>query len=845
MPSPLIEQYLELKSKHPDNILFFRLGDFYEMFFDDAIEISKALQLVLTKRTNKIDGSIPMCGIPYHASEGYLEKLINLGYQVAIAEQMEASTQGKDLVRREVVKVVTQSTLLLESANEQLHGSPHIASVYIHKNIGYIALLNPLTGKIVLTESQIHSLEEMLGRYQAQEVVSNKKIDTRLHVVEPPQYVYKNTKEYLEALRKEIKVYSLEVFNVPRGTFSELALVGMVWYLENLHAKERIVLVDIEVKNNEEMLMIDEYTKRNLEIFPYDETKKSLWDVVNRTITPMGKRQLQAWMVQPTRNYQILEARVSTIEWVKVHQVWKEWKESLQGMKDLERLIAKINYGSILPRQMLDLAHSLQRARNLIAEIQDRYSDVKELDKILSFNSIDKNIEAIVFDTISEHASNSFQDGKIIKKGFSDELDELRVIVSDGRDWLAKYQVSLKDELGIPSLKIGFNKVFGYYVEVSKSHRNKIPDKYVKKQTLVNAERFITEQLKEYELNVLTAQDRIFQLEKKYFDELCGKVVENTEYILNIAEVIAYVDVICSLAEISFSQNYVKPQYHQKEDLEILDGRHPVVETIIAKSEFISNSITFSKSHSSYILTGPNMGGKSTFIRQIALITYMSHVGMHVPATKAIIPSVDRIFSRVGASDNLTQGMSTFMVEMTEVAHILKNATSKSLIILDEVGRGTATSEGLAIAKSVVEFLHDSVQAKVIFATHFHELAELESKHQGVKNLCVVVEEYQEELTFHHKIVMGKAEKSYGIEIARLAGIQPSIIHSARQYLQQYQQKTPAQGKIFEAPPLTSYKKQENDIIQALKQINVNEMTPIQAMQELNRLIEKSNEKNT
>jgi DNA mismatch repair protein MutS len=850
MASPLIEQYLELKAKHPDKILFFRLGDFYEMFYEDAVEISSALNLVLTKRKNKTDGEIPMCGIPYHSSEGYLEKLIQQGYQVAVAEQIEKAGPGKDLVKRDVVKIVTKSTILLESSSEEIQETPHIASLQFQKKEVYVTLLNTINGKIILTKIEQSLLSELLKRYQVYEVISSKLLEeVNVGHVRLPAYVAKRTQENLEILKGKLGVYSLDVFNVPRGTFFEKSLSGMIWYLENLHAQDKIMISDISFEKENDALIVDEQTRKNLEIFPVEAGRKTLWDVVNKTKTPMGQRVMYDMLANPIQNQSVLQKRVDTIDWIKNKNLFQVWQQKIQGIKDIERLLAKVAYGNIAPTQMLELTEGIHLSKSLIREVQTEYKDINVLDYIHQLDVDESNIEKYIDSYISPEATNNPLDGKLIKYGVSEELDELKKISKNAKEWILKYQNQLKQELNIPTLKVGFNKVFGYYVEVSKAHRDKIPNKYHKKQTLVNAERFITEELKEYESKILTAQDRIIEIEKNMFHDVCGKVVDNSRFILNLAKTTSYIDVMSALAKVSSENNYCKPTYASNGSLEIHEGRHPIVETILPKNEFIPNSITFDNSQNTFILTGPNMGGKSTFIRQIALITYMAHVGLHVPAKKAILPSVDRIFSRVGASDNLSQGMSTFMVEMTEVANILKHATSSSLVILDEVGRGTATADGRAIAKSVLEYLHTESKPKIIFATHFHELADLESKFSGIHNLHVSVGEKDKQLIFYHQILAGRASKSYGIEIARLAGVSTRVIKKAFQYLEESEQHTHfQQPSIFEMTNTAEVKDKNesaNGIIQALQDIEINTLTPLEALQKLNTLKELLYEENS
>lgn len=848
MASPLIEQYLDLKEKHQDKILFFRLGDFYEMFFEDAVEVSSVLNLVLTKRKNKIDGEIPMCGIPYHSSEGYLEKLIHQGYQVAIAEQVEKAKPGKELVKREVVKIVTRSTILLESSSEQIQGAPHIASITVQKNQAYFALLNTINGKIILTDVHLSLVEETLNRYQVDEIVGGKSIEgIQKKLIIVPPYVARKTKENLQILAQRLGVYSLEVFNVPRGTLFDKSLSGIIWYLENLYAQDKIMLSEVCYEQEKDLLIVDEQTRKNLEIFPSEQGRKSLWDVLNFTVTPMGLRAMYQMLANPIQDQVVLQNRVDTIDWVKKQRTYDDWLKRLRGIKDLERLLAKTSYGSIVPTQMLELSVGIKQAKEIIQNIQEEYCEVKELDKIHQADILEKKIDEYICSYVSSEATNNPQDGKLIRNGVSKELDDLKKLANNAKEWLAEYQVQLKKELNIPTLKVGYNKVFGYFIEVSKSHIHKIPASYQKKQTLVNAERFITEELKEYESKILNAQDQIIEIEQNIFQNVCGKVVENSEFILNLAKNIAFIDVISTLAKISAEKNYCKPTYVSSGHFQIVEGRHPIVESILPANEFIKNSISFDETHSTYILTGPNMGGKSTFIRQVALTAYMSHVGLHVPATKVIIPPIDRIFSRVGASDNLSQGMSTFMVEMTEVANILRYATQYSLVILDEVGRGTATSDGRAIARSVLEYLHTELKPKIIFATHFHELAEMESKHKGISNLHVSVGEKDKQLIFFHQILPGKGSKSYGVEIARLAGVPTKVIKKAFHYLDETQNESVRHQKsIFDSGTHTAgSQKKESDILNILQKVDINVLTPIQAQQKLNELIEKMHEENT
>lgn len=848
MASPLIEQYLELKSQHEDKVLFFRLGDFYEMFYQDAIEISSVLNLVLTKRKNKIDGEIPMCGIPFHSREGYLEKLIQQGYQVAIAEQVEKAKPGKDLVKREITKIITQGTILLESSKETGEKNSHIAAITRQKSESYITILNPISGKITLTTAKKGQENNVLNRFNVLEVVGRITMSkTNRKVVEPPSYVNKKTDEHLKKLAEKLGVFSLDVYNVPRGTLFEKPLASLIWYLDSIHAGEKILLSEIVFDMPESYVYIDDQTKKNLEVFPYEQGKVSLWDIIHKTQTPMGSRLLHQWMSSPRKDLKTLKGRVESIDWVKNHKVWNTYVSMLSGVKDIERLTAKASYGTIAPTEMISLSSSITNAKHILSYTSEKYSSIEELSYLNDFNADDTSIENYIEERISAEATNNGKAGSIINNGISKELDELKEIATSGKQWLAEYQTKLKQDLNIPTLKIGFNKVFGYYVEVSKTHAAKIPNSYSKKQTLVNAERFITEELKSYESKILTAEEKIIEIEQRIFEEVCGKVVENSEVILNIAKRIAWIDVISSQAKVSYDYNYQKPCYHEGWDLKIQDGRHPVVERLLQDNEFMSNSTVFNNDNQSYILTGPNMGGKSTYIRQIALIVYMAQVGLHVPAKEVKISPVDRIFSRVGASDNLSEGKSTFMVEMTEVANILMNATDKSLVILDEVGRGTSTTDGRALAKSVVEYLHTKIKAKMIFATHFHELADLQSKYVGMKNIHVSVEENENDLIFYHQIKSGSASKSYGIEIARLAGVPHQVIKNAFNSLEELPHQ-PQQSSIFEiAPEAASDKtnKKPNDIIEKLEEIDIDNLTPLQALQTLNNLKEILHEKNS
>ncbi len=872
--TPMMQQYMDLKQQYKDCILFFRLGDFYEMFFEDAKTASRELEITLTGRDCGQVDKAPMCGVPHHSAQGYIYKLIKKGYKVAICEQVEDPKQSKGIVKREVVRIITPGTNLNMTTLEASKNN-YLMSLYYDQFFG-LAIVDITTGEFLITEIQtLDKLMDELTKFNPSEIICNKKALTeddltRLFSVKGNSYVTSLDAWYFDLdraqnkIKEHFKVGSIDGLGL-KGLNSALCACGaMLEYLYETQKNQLIHINQMTPYSTKEFMMLDGSSRRNLELVETirdKQRKGSLLWVLDKTQTAMGARRLRKWVEQPLLDKKAIEKRLDSIEEL-VHNpiLREEFKENLAPVYDLERLISKISTQTANPRDLMSFKQSLGRLPSIEELLQT--CQLGALKEIRQNFDILSDLHKMIDKSLLDEPPITIKEGGIIKKGYNEEVDELRKACTEGKLWIADLEAREKSKTGIKSLKIKFNKVFGYYIEVTKSYLHVVPDRYQRKQTLANAERFITPELKEMENTILGAEEKVVELEYTLYLELRNKIAAHVKRVQRTAKQVAYIDVIQSLAFVAQSQNYVRPQLSSKGIIRIEEGRHPVVEKIHEGNTFIPNSTFLDEDSNRFaIITGPNMAGKSTYMRQVALIVLMAQIGSFVPASQAEIGIVDRIFTRVGASDNLASGQSTFMVEMTEVANILRNATKNSLLILDEIGRGTSTYDGLSIAWAVVEYVanHNTIGAKSLFATHYHELTELEGKISGVSNYCIAVKEKGEDIIFLRKIIQGGADKSYGIQVAKLAGVPDQVLNRAREILLELSEadiakrvkkkleiSQPVQKHVVVQQPvkqssvqLDLFEKPNDEVIKDLIALNLLEITPLEAMNTLYELQKK------
>ncbi len=881
--TPMMRQYLEIKSKYPESILLYRMGDFYEMFMEDAVTASRVLDIALTSRDRQAENPVPMCGVPYHAAEGYVARLVSAGYKIAICDQVEDPKKAKGLVRREVTRVLTPG-LIVDNQNLTSNQPNYLASVFAPghgKQIG-IAFLDISTAEFRITQlDSEESLLEELIKINPKEILlpSGVPPDPCCALAESPHAgpgwaklvqnridtafthmdeVHFDKRRALERLTSHFRVHSLEGFGI-NGMDSAVQAAGAVlaYVQENLFGSCEHIKTVIPYKRSE-FMGLDEATVRNLEIFysaGFQGRKGSLIDVVDNTRTAMGGRRLRHWLRYPLLQIgQIVQRQNAIAELAARSELRAAVLDLLGGINDIERLNARNSTGVSTPRDLIGLKKSLQALPRLGQTISDCQSDF--LAGIAagwdSLEELTDNLQAALCDPPPATLSN----GGAINAGFHPELDGYIRLSRDAKGWMAEYEALQRRETGISSLKVRFNKVFGYFIEISKSNLASAPQHYFRKQTLVNAERFITEELKEFEVQVLEADEKRLELEERLFIELRGAVSRESGRIQKMAQIIADMDCLSSLAELAVKYDYCKPEVDSSDSIRIRDGRHPVIERFLPDGGFVPNDLELDQeSQQVLIITGPNMAGKSTILRQAALIVLLAQIGSFVPASQAHIGIVDRIFTRVGASDDLARGRSTFMVEMQETANILHQTTPQSLIILDEIGRGTSTFDGMSIAWAVAEFLHDfgGKGVKTLFATHYHELTELARNRSRVKNFNVAIREWQQEIIFFHKLTAGSVNKSYGIQVARLAGLPGQITERAAQILHQLEGgKSASGGPSLKAPAYSSPKvevepgmqlalfQKAPDWVQGrIIELDPDSMTPLSALQTLHSLREE------
>ena len=871
--SPMMQHYIETKEKYKDCIVFYRLGDFYEMFFEDAVTVSKELELTLTGKSCGQAERAPMCGIPFHAYESYMNRLVSRGYKVAICEQVEDPKNASGMVKREVIRVVTPGTNINEQALEEGKNNYMMCIVALSDSYG-VATADVTTGDFFVTEvNDERKLLDEIYKMSPTELVYHEALcmsgldledlRNRLGIVcYPLEMWYFDDAVCTDTLKEHFHVASMEGLGIADMACGVIAAGALLRYLYDTQKNNLGQLSHIQPYVTGKYMILDSSTRRNLELVETlrEKAKRGslLW-VLDKTKTAMGARMLRSYLEQPLIEKNSIERRLDAISELNHHVIDREEiREYLHTVYDLERLLTRITYQTANPRDLIAFKNSIgmiPHIRNVLAEFQS--DDLREI-----YNNLDelKDLYAMIDAAIEEEPPIAVKDGGILKEGYHEEVDRLRTAKNQGKSWLTELEASEREKTGIKNLKIKYNKVFGYYLEVTNSFKELVPDYYTRKQTLTNAERYITPELKEMEDTILGAEDRLIQLEYELFRQLRLEIAEHVRRIQDTAKAIAKIDVYASLSVVAERNHYVRPKINERGYIDIKEGRHPVVEKMIQNDLFISNDTYLDhKKNRISIITGPNMAGKSTYMRQTALIVLMAQIGSFVPATSANIGIVDRIFTRVGASDDLASGQSTFMVEMTEVANILRNATENSLLILDEIGRGTSTFDGLSIAWAVVEYISNPkiLGAKTLFATHYHELTELEGKLDNVNNYCIAVKEQGDDIVFLRKIVKGGADKSYGIQVAKLAGVPESVIERAKEIAEELSQHDIAQfTKELSAKNIGSKRvKQQldevelkqislfdamndDDIMNEIRDLDVGNLTPIEA---LNKLYEIQN----
>ena len=878
--TPMMQQYMAIKEQYKDCILFYRLGDFYEMFYDDALTASRELEITLTGKNCGQEERAPMCGVPYHAVDVYLNKLVAKGYKVAICEQAEDPKQAKGIVKREVIRIVTPGTNLSQQALDEGRNNYLMCLVYDNNQFG-LAITDISTGDFYTTEvATLKELYDEIHRFSPSEIICNDSFymsgaslddfKDRLHVsVSTLDTWYMDEAVSVQKIKEHFKVASLDglgLTDFPSGT---LAVGALLLYLYETQKNTLDNLTKITPYRSGGYMIIDSATNRNLELIETlreKQKKGSLLWVLDKTKTAMGARLMRNWIEQPLIEKKKITARQDAVEELYNDMITREEiREYLNAVYDLERLVTRISYRTANPRDLIAFKTSLGMippVKQLLS--QAKSAELKEIDERMDYL---EDIYDLIEKSIQDEPPIMIREGGMIKEGYNEDVDKFRLSRTEGKTWLAELEAREKEKTGIKNLRVRYNKVFGYYLEVTNSYKELVPEDWTRKQTLANAERYITPELKELEDMILGAEDKLAALEYDLYCEVRDSIGEQVVRIQETAKAIAHLDVLASLACVAQSNDYVRPSINTKGVIDIQGGRHPVVEKMNNNQMFIDNDTYLdNKNHRISIITGPNMAGKSTYMRQSALIVLMAQIGSFVPAKSANIGIVDRIFTRVGASDDLASGQSTFMVEMTEVANILRNATSRSLLILDEIGRGTSTFDGLSIAWAVVEHISNPklLGAKTLFATHYHELTELEGKLDSVNNYCIAVREQGDDIIFLRKIIRGGADKSYGIQVARLAGVPDSVIDRAKE-IASWLEETDVTDKAKNLQVRTSAKKKEvvreavpaekqmslfdiypadHPVLKELAELDVSNMTPIQALNTLYELQKRLKETN-
>ena len=866
--TPMLKQFLDIKDKHPDKLLLFRMGDFYETFFEDAKIASKILGITLTARNKSAENPVPLAGFPYHALDNYLDKLVKSGKKIVICEQVEDPKKAVGLVKRDVVDIITPGSVIDGKLIDKTENN-YLASIYFNKKSGKIgfAAIDVSTADFMFTELTGEQLQSEIMRLNPAEIIaedteSENQIKTL--ILEMPATItifdswYYEKKEAEKVLTSHFETSGIEGFGGEDKPFGIVAAGVALAYIKSLKKDELSHITGLRFYSPDNFLQLDEVSRRNLEILKsmrYNTKSGSLIHVLDKTKTPPGARKLTEWILNPLLDKTEIMKRSSAVKAFKEDIAYTEdLRLVLEDIGDLSRLISKVGTLRVNPRDIIALFNFLSTApqiKNILSEFDEPYIN-SLTDNIGDYSAI---LE-IINSAIQDDPPLVITDGNIIKDGFHQQLDELREISSSGKGWIARLEESERQKTGIP-LKVNYNRVFGYYIEVTKLHKDKVPDYYIRKQTLVNSERYISPQLKEYESKVLGAEERIKNLEYELFNEIRKKLHSKISLMQQYEKTIAVLDTLANLAIIAYRNNYCQPVFNEEGYINVTGSRHPVIEQMAEKEAFIPNDVNLNDSGNRIaLITGPNMAGKSTYLRQIGLLAIMAQTGSFVPAESADIPIFDKVFTRVGASDNLAMGQSTFLVEMLETANILNSATPKSLILLDEIGRGTSTFDGLSLAWAIIEHIHNNkkICAKTLFATHYHELTELENLLPGIKNYSISVREWNDEIIFLRKIERGCADQSYGIQVAKLAGVPNVVIKRAKQILANLEEhelspqglsakarkqvaRETNQLDIFDA--IFEKADQKNEILEEIKEIDVNNLTPLEAIQKLSELKDK------
>lgn len=850
--TPMMQQYLRIKAEHQDAFLFFRLGDFYEMFHEDAIKAAQELEITLTKRDSGQKEPIPMCGVPYHSAEGYIKTLVDKGYKVAICEQVEDPKTAKGVVKREVVQLITPGTVM-ESSMLHEKESNYIASLTHFQDSSFVIVYHELStgeSQLVLLEDDFTQVIHELANQQIKELVIGtslpatyrNQLETQLQIV----LSFEDEVTFVGEFRDLVEDLHDERF---LKAFSRLLNYIVHTQKRSLHHLQKPQVIQLQ-----NFVSLDMFSKRNLEltetIRKKDRYGSLLW-VLDKTVTAMGARTLKKWVERPLMDQRQINGRLEVVE--QLYNAFMErdlLRETLRSVYDLERLAGRVSFGNVNARDLIQLKHSLQSIPK-IKRILDDFSNpnIVEINKQLVYP---EELVALLEESIVNEPPISIKEGNIIKDGFNEQLNTYRDALKNGKEWILNLEKQEKEITNIRSLKIGYNRVFGYYIEVTHANKHLIPTgRYERKQTLTNAERYITPELKEKEALILEAQEKSVELEYELFVEIRETIKNEIETIQQLANIISQIDVLQSFAEISEQNNYKRPTFVEN-DLFIKNGRHPVIEKVMEDGTYVPNDVSLTRDNFILLITGPNMAGKSTYMRQLALTIIMGQIGCFVPADQAKLPIFDQIFTRIGAADDLVRGQSTFMVEMLEANHALTHATNKSLILLDEIGRGTSTYDGMALAHAIVEYINNHIKAKTLFSTHYHELTDLEESLEHVKNIFVRAEEYDDKVVFLHKVEVGRANESYGIHVAKLADLPDELIDRAtvilkdlenkQKIIKEEQETLQAQLSFFEEPSKKEKSKNndEHEVIKELKEINLLEMTPIDAMNMLYSLHQKA-----
>ena len=857
--TPMMKQYMSIKNKYKDSILFFRLGDFYEMFFDDALTASRELEITLTQRDCGMEKKAPMCGVPHHVADTYVSRLVEKGYKVAICEQVEDPSKAKGIVKRDVIRVVTPGTITDTNVLDEKSNN-YLVSIYMDDlGIG-ISYADNSTGEMYTTEysgnmeNNYRFIIDELGKIFPSEIICNEKflIDKKYiniikNRINPYFSVYKDFDDIENVAEKRIldlfQVQSLEGLGINGKIYSLLSTNKLIEYLYNTQKNSLSHINTLIYYKPQDYMIMDINTRTNLEIHETiisREKKGALIYVIDKTCTAMGGRLLKNWLEQPLINITEINKRLNMVEHFYNNIIFMdEVTHELKNIYDIERLSSKVSNGNCNGRDFISLKNSisvLPKLKSLLISTDNEQLNIigKSMDTL-------RDIHDLIESSIVDNPPISITEGQLIKEGFNEKLDEIREASIRGKEWLASLEIKERENTGIKNLKVGYNKVAGYFIEVTKANIPMVPDYFIRKQTLTNSERYYTEELKSMESKILGAEEKSIELEYEIFQSIRNILKGEIKRIQYVSKLVATIDVIVSFAKVALKNNFVKPNLNNKGYIQIKEGRHPVVETMIENNLFVPNDTYLDRDNSMIqIITGPNMAGKSTYMRQVAIITLLAQIGSFVPAEKADISIVDRIFTRIGASDNLSQGESTFMVEMNEVSNIIREATPRSLIILDEVGRGTSTYDGLSIAWAVVEYIATKIKAKTLFATHYHELTQLADNFKEIKNMTISAEEEGDDIVFLRKIIEGSTNKSYGIQVAQLAGIDKTIINRANEILSIIEGSH--EININKAPKnnlkqlnLLDYKK--DYFIDRIINIDIDTLTPIEALTTLNNLI--------